>query len=85
MSRICCSARSTAVVALIIGGAFVFNYVIAAERIPEVIADWLATKEVSPLVFLLLVNLLFLLLWIRSSSSGHHRLPQPLLQGCLQS
>ena len=55
------SARSTAVVALIIGGAFVFNYVIAAERIPEVIAAWLGTKEVSPLVFLLLVNVLFLL------------------------
>jgi tripartite ATP-independent transporter DctM subunit len=55
------SARSTAVVALIIGGAFVFNYVIAAERIPEVIATWLGTKEVSPLAFLLLVNLLFLL------------------------
>ncbi len=55
------SARSTAIVALIIGGAFVFNYVIAAERIPDLIAGWLAGTDVDPLVFLLLVNLLFLL------------------------
>lgn len=55
------STRSTTIVALIIGGAFVFNYVIAAEQIPSVLASWLAGHEISPLVFLLLVNVLFLL------------------------
>jgi len=55
------SARAGAMVALIIGGAFVFNYVIASERIPNALAAWLATVDIPPLAFLLLVNLLFLL------------------------
>jgi len=55
------SSKSTGVVALIIGGAFVFNYIVAAEQIPNVLAEWLAGTEVSPLVFLLAVNVLFLL------------------------
>jgi tripartite ATP-independent transporter DctM subunit len=55
------SSRTTAMVALIIGGAFVFNYVVATERIPNVLASWLAGQEISPLAFLLVVNLLFLL------------------------
>ena len=55
------SSRSTAIVALIIGGAFIFNYIIATERIPNVLAAWLAGMEISPLVFLLAVNVLFLL------------------------
>ena len=55
------SSKSTGVVALIIGGAFVVNYIIAAEQIPNVLADWLAGADVSPLVFLLCVNVLFLL------------------------
>ena len=56
------SARSTAVVALIIGGAFVINYVVATERIPAVLAGWLAGADVSPIAFLLSVNLLLLIL-----------------------
>ncbi len=55
------SSRTTAMVALIIGGAFVFNYVVATEQIPNVLASWLAGQEISPLAFLLAVNLLFLL------------------------
>lgn len=56
------SAQATAVVALIIGGAFVLNYIVATERIPNLMADWLSGMEMSPLVFLLVVNLVFLLL-----------------------
>jgi tripartite ATP-independent transporter DctM subunit len=55
------SARSSAVVALIIGGAFVFNYVVASEQIPNALAAWLDGQDMTPLAFLLLVNLLFLL------------------------
>jgi tripartite ATP-independent transporter DctM subunit len=55
------SARAGAMVALIIGGAFVFNYVIASEQIPNALAAWLATVDMPPLAFMLLVNLLFLL------------------------
>jgi len=56
------SARSTAIVTLIIAGAFVFNYVIAAEQVPALMAAWLAGVEVSPTVFLLVVAVVFLLL-----------------------
>ncbi|MEM7021454.1 MAG: TRAP transporter large permease [Pseudomonadota bacterium] len=55
------SARSSAIVALIIGGAFVFNYVVASEQIPNALAGWLDSLDMPPLVFLLLVNVLFLL------------------------
>jgi tripartite ATP-independent transporter DctM subunit len=55
------SARSAAIVALIIGGAFVFNYVVASEQIPNALAAWLGGLDMPPLAFLLLVNLLFLL------------------------
>ena len=55
------STRSSAVVALIIAGAFVFNYVIAVERIPNELAAFIDSLALSPLAFLLSVNLLFLL------------------------
>lgn len=56
------SARATSVVALLIAGAFIFNYIVASERLPEQVALLLEGVEVSPLVFLLLINMLFLLL-----------------------
>ena len=56
------SARATAVVALLIAGAFVLNYIVASENIPQTISSWLRTVDVPPVVFLLLVNALFLLL-----------------------
>lgn len=56
------SAKSTSVVALLIAGALIFNYIVASERLPEQVARLLQGIEMSPLVFLLLVNLLFLLL-----------------------
>ncbi|MCB1342468.1 MAG: TRAP transporter large permease [Pseudooceanicola sp.] len=56
------SARSSAAVGLVIGGALILNYVVAAENIPNLIAQRLVGLEVPPLVFLLGVNLLLLLL-----------------------
>jgi tripartite ATP-independent transporter DctM subunit len=56
------SSRATSVVALLIGGALIFNYIVASERLPDQVARLLDGLDVSPLVFLLLVNLLFLLL-----------------------
>ncbi len=55
------STRSSAVVALIIAGAFVFNYVIAVERIPNGLAAFIDSLELAPVTFLLCINLLFLL------------------------
>ena len=56
------AARSTASVALVVAGALLINYVIAAEQIPNQIGAWIATLHVSPLQFLLIINLLFLIL-----------------------
>jgi len=56
------SARSSAAVGLVIGGALILNYVVASENIPNVLAAHLVGLDVEPLVFLLAVNLLFLLL-----------------------
>jgi TRAP-type transport system large permease protein len=56
------SARSSAAVGLIIGGALILNYIVASENIPSVVADALVGLDVSPLVFLLGINLLLLVL-----------------------
>ncbi len=56
------SAKATSVVALLIGGALIFNYIVASERLPEQIGAMMAGVELSPLAFMLLINLLFLLL-----------------------
>ena len=52
--------RSSAVIAMIIAGAFLFNYIVATEQIPNAIAAWLSGFELSPTAFLLMVSLLFL-------------------------
>ncbi len=55
------STRSTAAITLIIAGAFLFNYVVAAEQVPGALAGLLTDLGLSPLAFLLIVNVLFLL------------------------
>jgi tripartite ATP-independent transporter DctM subunit len=56
------SARSTGVVAITIAGALVMNWAVAAEQLPEVLGGWMLNLDVSPTIFLLMVNLLFLVL-----------------------
>ncbi|MGH6962691.1 MAG: TRAP transporter large permease [Dongiaceae bacterium] len=56
------SARSTGIVAITIAGALAMNWVVAAEQIPSFIGEWMLRLDVSPMVFLLLVNLLILVL-----------------------
>jgi tripartite ATP-independent transporter DctM subunit len=56
------AARSTASVALVVAGALLINYVIAAEQIPNQIGAWIATLHVSSFEFLLIINALFLVL-----------------------
>ncbi|HEY9012070.1 MAG TPA: TRAP transporter large permease [Devosia sp.] len=56
------SARSSASVGLVIGSALIFNYIVASENIPNLIAGWLAQTELSPLAFLLFANIIILLL-----------------------
>ncbi len=56
------SARATASVGLVIGASLIFNYIVAAENIPAKVSGLLQGLEISPLAFLLGVNLLFLIL-----------------------
>jgi tripartite ATP-independent transporter DctM subunit len=56
------SARSSAAVGIVIGGALILNYIVASENIPAALAAYLADVNVSPLMFLLAVNLLVLVL-----------------------
>lgn len=56
------SARASAAVGLVISGALILNYVVASENIPNRLAGVLVDLDVSPLVFLLGVNLLLLIL-----------------------
>ena len=55
------STRGSAVVALIIAGAFVFNYIVAIERVPNELAAVMDGLDLHPIAFLLIVNLAFLL------------------------
>ncbi|WP_422377562.1 TRAP transporter large permease [Roseibium sp.] len=56
------SARSSAAVGLVIGGALILNYIVASENIPNMLAGTLVGLDVSPIVFLLGVNLMLLAL-----------------------
>ena len=56
------SARSSAAVGLVIGGALILNFIVASENIPTLMANALVDLNIEPLTFLLLVNLLILLL-----------------------
>jgi C4-dicarboxylate transporter DctM subunit len=56
------SARVTVSIGMLIAGALVFNYVVTAENIPRTLAALLQAYDLSPLAFLLCVNLLLLAL-----------------------
>jgi tripartite ATP-independent transporter DctM subunit len=56
------SARVTVSIGMLIAGAMVFNFVITAENIPKAVSAFLKTHELSPIVFLLAVNVLLLVL-----------------------
>jgi C4-dicarboxylate transporter, DctM subunit len=56
------SARTTASIGMLIAGALVFNYVVTVENIPSALSVWLSGFDLSPLGFLLLVNLVLLVL-----------------------
>jgi len=55
------SARSSASVALVIGTSMILTYVVVKENIPQTLSALLAGAEISPIIFLLFINLLILL------------------------
>lgn len=56
------SARTTATIGMLIAGALVFNYVVTIENIPQALKALLTSWDLSPLAFLILVNVLLLVL-----------------------
>lgn len=56
------SAKSSAAVGIVIGGALILNFIVISENIPGMMAEALTGLDVHPLVFLLGVNLLVLIL-----------------------
>lgn len=56
------SARTTASIGMLIAGALVFNYVVTIENIPDSLRAFLAGWNLTPLGFLILVNILLLIL-----------------------
>ncbi|MDO5657270.1 MAG: TRAP transporter large permease [Paracoccus sp. (in: a-proteobacteria)] len=56
------AARTTTSIGMLIAGALVFNYVVTVENIPQSINRFLLGFELTPLTFLIIVNLLLLVL-----------------------
>jgi len=55
------TVRSSSVIALIISGAFLINYIVVIEQIPQSLAAWLQDVQTTPTVFLMMVSMVFLL------------------------
>jgi C4-dicarboxylate transporter DctM subunit len=56
------SARTTVSIGMLIAGAMAFNYVITVENIPRTVSAILTATDLSPVAFLLLVNVILLVL-----------------------
>jgi C4-dicarboxylate transporter DctM subunit len=56
------SARTTASIGMLLAGAMVFNYVVTVENIPQTLSALLLAWNLSPIGFLLLVNVILLIL-----------------------
>ncbi|MAW52330.1 MAG: permease [Geminicoccus sp.] len=56
------SARASAAVGVVIGGALILNFIVLTENIPAIMSAFLTDLDVHPLVFLFGVNILVLLL-----------------------
>ena len=56
------TARQSAMILLMICGAFAVNYAVTAERLDEALAAWIGSLGLQPLAFLVVVNVVFLVL-----------------------
>lgn len=55
------SARATAVIMIILGGAQIVSWFLAYEQAPQRISEWMLGSIGSPMLFLLVVNVLLIL------------------------
>ncbi|MFT8243034.1 TRAP transporter large permease [Roseomonas sp. BN140053] len=56
------SSRQSAVVMMLLISSFIINYAITNEGVADGLARWMDAADLSPLAFMLLVNVLFLVL-----------------------
>jgi tripartite ATP-independent transporter DctM subunit len=56
------SARQSAVVMMLIASSFIVNYAITSEQVAVQLAAYIASLNLSAIVFMLLVNVMFLIL-----------------------
>ena len=56
------SLRQSTVVMLLIAAAFVINYAVTAEQLDQALAAWIKRMDLSPLAFMLMINVLFIIL-----------------------
>ncbi|MGE0230639.1 MAG: TRAP transporter large permease [Flavobacteriaceae bacterium] len=61
-SMLLSSARMTASIGMLIAGALVFNYVVTVENIPRTLTLLMQSMDLSPTMFLVIVNILLLVL-----------------------
>ncbi|WP_261131605.1 TRAP transporter large permease [Bacillus sp. Marseille-Q3570] len=54
------SVLSTAIIMFIIGNAGLFGWVLTAQRVPDLAAEWFLSISENPFVFLIMVNILLL-------------------------
>jgi tripartite ATP-independent transporter DctM subunit len=73
------SARASGAVLTLIVGAFLLNYIVALERLPLQLTTFLAEAGLSPLQFLLTLNVVFLLLGCVLSTSTMMLVVVPLV------
>lgn len=79
------TARITATITCVFFGAFVFSYILTVERIPTAIAAFLQAADITPVTFLLLVNILLLLLGSFMDASAIILVMVPLLMPTIQT
>ncbi len=56
------SAKATSIVAVAVSGAFIFNFAITNEQVPALLAGLLAGAHLTPISFLIVTNIAFLIL-----------------------
>lgn len=56
------TVKTTGILSLLVGSAYVFSYIVAIERIPNVVAEFLLNVTQNKYLLLLLINITFILL-----------------------
>jgi tripartite ATP-independent transporter DctM subunit len=56
------TVKTTGILSLLVGSAYVFSYIVAIERIPNVVAEFLLNVTRNKYLLLLLINITFIIL-----------------------